>query len=238
MSDDALTRALSYLSPYEREFYRIEVEDRSPDLYRERLRGIGFHGLGRVIDLACGVGQWSLALAELNDSVVGVDIAPHRLFMANALASSRNVHNVEFRWTNIEELPYGPSEFDGAFCYGAFMFADGERVLPEVRRVLKSGAPLYVNANGPGWYLHRLQTRKSARAAIDFTRAAANRLLGRYRQTLYSRKRLTRLLENHGFVIDAVADEGKIGGSGDGRSFYPGRLLGMDAVFEVLAHKA
>jgi ubiquinone/menaquinone biosynthesis C-methylase UbiE len=236
MSDDALARALSYLSPYEREFFRIEIDERPPELYRERLRGLGFQNLGKVIDLACGLGQWSLALAETNEFVAGVDIATHRLFVANVLATSRNVHNVDFRWASIEELPYGANEFDGAFCYGAFMFPDGERVLPEVRRVLKPGAPFYVNANGLGWYLHRLQSRRTVRAAIDFTRAAGNRLLGRYRDTIYSRKRLTRLLEKHGFVIDTIADEGAIGGTG--RSLYPGRLLGMDAVFEVLARKA
>ena len=243
MLDDAHAWALDSLSPYEREFYRLEVEERPPDVYRDRLRRIGFEGMGNVLDVACGLGQWTLALAELNGRAQGIDISVDRLLMANLLAQSRGATNVAFRWARMESLPFDDNSFDGAFCYGAFMFGDGTATCRELKRVLKAGARLYVNANGAGLYLRRLSrsrplSRDTARSMIGFAQMTANRIAGRYKNSLYSRRRLARLFESQGFVVDEVADEGKSGSERvPAATFYPGRVHGLDGVFEVLAHK-
>src|SRR5437016_11395784 len=47
--------------------------------YCERLRAVGFEGHSRVLDAGAGFGQWTLACAALNGSVVGFDIDPRRM---------------------------------------------------------------------------------------------------------------------------------------------------------------
>src|SRR4051812_49116178 len=76
------------LSEYERDFLRIEMTGlRTRDYYAQRLKMIGFSGDGRVLDAACGIGQWSIALGEVFQNVDGVDINSGRLAVARALAT-------------------------------------------------------------------------------------------------------------------------------------------------------
>jgi len=234
--------ALSCLSPYGKEFYRLEMEQRTYSAYHARLQSIGFVGHKDVLDLACGMGQWSLVMAGLNERVQGVDISSERLLWANLLARSRGVKNVSFSWAAMEQLPFEDERFDACFCYGAFMFGHGPRSLNEVFRVLKPGGRFYVNANGAGWYLDMLIERGiKKRQLITCVRAAQmflNRLLGRNQNVAYTRAGLKRLLERYHFVIEEAGYEGKTGTPvAQAVSFYPDRLYGMDAVFEILARK-
>ncbi|HEY6140025.1 MAG TPA: class I SAM-dependent methyltransferase [Thermoanaerobaculia bacterium] len=229
--------ALDCLSPYERDFYEIEVERRPRELYVRRLQRLGFEGFESVLDIACGLGQWSLALAELNARVAGIDVSAERLLIANLLAVSAAKTNVEFRWSRMEALPFAGAAFDAAFCYGAFMFGNGKETLRELHRVLRPNALLYVNANGAGFYLSRVRQRGLS-GALALLRMTANGAAGRDANRTYSRRRLARLLEENGFAVQQVADEGAIGGTEAGAApFYPGKWHGLDAVFEVLARR-
>ena len=80
--------------PYDANFARVEY-GRGMDYYCTRVKAMNFVGHDRVFDAACGVAQWSLALAQFNREVVGADFSQTRLGIGRrVLASNRAVSNV------------------------------------------------------------------------------------------------------------------------------------------------
>ncbi|MDV7393184.1 tRNA (guanosine(46)-N7)-methyltransferase TrmB, partial [Arthrospira platensis SPKY1] len=59
-----------------------------------------------VIELACGRGEYSIALAEMNPHInyIGVDIKGARIWKGAKIALERNLSNVAFLRTRIENI--------------------------------------------------------------------------------------------------------------------------------------
>lgn len=94
----------------------------------------------RVLDLACGPGYLTLALAERAARVVGVDVTDRFLAMARAEARRRGLRNVALVPGDVERLPFPGGAFDLAVCKFAFHhFEHPRRVLEEMKRVLAPG---------------------------------------------------------------------------------------------------
>lgn len=227
------------LSPEEKAFLDLELGgDRSLQRYEDRLRRLGFAGHGRILDLACGIGQWTFALAQLNQEVVGIDKSISRLMMATALAQDHDVRNAHFHWSKMESLQFDAGSLDAVFCYGAFMFGRRDDVLREINRVLRSGGLLYVNANGAGWYFSRLSQaltgKLPARNIAGISWILASSAVRAQKNVAYSLRGLTARFECAGFEVEASGAEGSING---GEAFYPGRLMGFDGVFELLGRR-
>jgi ubiquinone/menaquinone biosynthesis C-methylase UbiE len=95
----------------------------------------------RVLDVACGTGEPAISLAALlagNGEVVGVDISPAPLKIAEERASQRGLSNVTFQKTDAQELPFPDNSFDCITSrLGIMFFSDLPRALSEMRRVLK-----------------------------------------------------------------------------------------------------
>lgn len=91
----------------------------------------------RGLDIACGTGQSSRAMAEVSDIVVGVDASAAMLTQAR----SRGVTCVR---AVAEQLPLAHATFDLASIGLAFHWLDRPVVLREARRVLKPGGWLVV----------------------------------------------------------------------------------------------
>lgn len=94
----------------------------------------------RVLELGCGGGQCSVALAERGADVVGVDFSRSQLAFARELAADRGV-DVEFLLADVTDLGMFP---DGAFdvAFNAFVYqwvGDLAGALAEARRVLVPG---------------------------------------------------------------------------------------------------
>ena len=90
-----------------------------------------------VLELGCGSAGWSIALARRGARVIGLDFSPSRL--AQARRRMRRA-GVEFPLVeaSAEEIPYPSARFDVVLSdYGATTFADPQRVVPEVARVLR-----------------------------------------------------------------------------------------------------
>lgn len=235
------------LSVKERSFLESELSGvRRFDYYRRRLEVLGFAGHGRVLDLGCGAGQWSCALASLNGKVVGVDPNGGRLAVAEQLARGLLIGNCAFAAAKAEALPFAEGEFDAVFCYGVFMFTDMPRCLAEIRRVLRLGGRVYLNANSWGWYAHLLLDRgigqgdwQLARAALAMTRRAFGRATS---QKLVRRSWLEAILTRAGLSVIALGHEGGLAlqpGTGPlPPPGYPPRFYGMTAILEVVAEKA
>jgi SAM-dependent methyltransferase len=105
----------------------------------ERLLG---PGEGRCLDLGCGTGLPTAAVAALGWTVVGVDISSDLL----GVARERGLEVLE---ANAEALPFNDSGFDAAISIWTHTDIDDfAAALTEVARVLRPGAPLvYIGAH-------------------------------------------------------------------------------------------
>lgn len=95
---------------------------------------------GRVIDLGCGGGHVSYAVAPHVGSVVAYDLSAEMVAAVAAEAKKRGLSNVETAQGPAETLPFPDASFDAVFCrYTAHHWPDVRRGLREARRVLKPG---------------------------------------------------------------------------------------------------
>jgi SAM-dependent methyltransferase len=89
----------------------------------------------RVLDLCCGQGNVSEALANRSCHVIGVDFSPAMLALADA-----RVPDAVFIRADAQELPFGNQEFDIVVSnLGVCHVPDQPRALSEARRVLRRG---------------------------------------------------------------------------------------------------
>jgi SAM-dependent methyltransferase len=83
------------------------------DFIQQRL---GVAAPARVLDVPCGGGRHSLALAARGYRMTAVDLSPEFLATARASAETRSVE-VDWQHREMRDLPW-KEEFDGAFCFG------------------------------------------------------------------------------------------------------------------------
>jgi SAM-dependent methyltransferase len=102
----------------------------------------------KVIDVPCGNGRLSIALAQRGFSLTGVDIASE--FIDEAKSNSLQAGlNIDWRNQDMRDLPW-PGAFDGAFCFGnSFGYLDDEAnadFLKAVSATLKPGGRFILDA--------------------------------------------------------------------------------------------
>ena len=101
-----------------------------------------------VIELGCGtayVGAW---LARRGARVTGIDNSPAQLDTARRLQDEHDLH-FPLMLGNAEEVPLPDESFDFAISeYGAALWADPYRWVPEAARLLRPGGELTFLTNG------------------------------------------------------------------------------------------
>jgi len=91
---------------------------------------------GTYLDLACGTGNYTLALSRLGGKWTGVDVSA--VMLAQARQRSRAMGWVR---ASADALPFPDACFDGALCtLGIHHFPGLDQPFSEVRRCLRSGA--------------------------------------------------------------------------------------------------
>jgi ubiquinone/menaquinone biosynthesis C-methylase UbiE len=101
---------------------------------------LGDAGRGDLLDVACGPGVVTAALAPHAASVVALDATEQMLEKARARCARAGLANVSFQCGNAESLPFGDACFDGVVTRLAIHhFADPQRALGEMFRVLRPG---------------------------------------------------------------------------------------------------
>lgn len=97
-------------------------------------------GCARVLDVGCGAGHLSFAVAPRVGTIVACDLSAGMLAAVVAEAQRRGLANLETRQGTAESLPFDDASFD-AVCtrFSAHHWADWKRGLAEMRRVLKPG---------------------------------------------------------------------------------------------------
>ena len=97
----------------------------------------------RVLDLASGVGDPALAIAEAvgpTGHVTATDIGPGMISLAKEMARKKGLTNIEFREAAAEALPFADESYGVLTCrFGLMFFPDLPRALRECLRVLKPG---------------------------------------------------------------------------------------------------
>jgi demethylmenaquinone methyltransferase/2-methoxy-6-polyprenyl-1,4-benzoquinol methylase len=114
--------------------------------HRWRARAVELAALepgSRALDVATGTGDLAVALAAAvapGGEVVGCDFSDAMLARARAKAPG-----VRFEWADALALPYRDGEFDAATVgFGARNFADLERGLAEMARVVRPGGRVVI----------------------------------------------------------------------------------------------
>jgi SAM-dependent methyltransferase len=102
-----------------------------------------------VLELGCGGGQWSMALARRGAWPVGLDLSERQLEHARRLQHATGIA-FPLVQGNAEQVPLRDGCFDIVFAdHGAFSFADPYRTVPEAARVLRPGGLLAFSHTSP-----------------------------------------------------------------------------------------
>lgn len=100
----------------------------------------------RVLDVGCGSGPTSLALAARvgpDGQVVGADIAPAMLAAARERAAAAGARNLSFVAADMQVDDLGAGLFDAAFSqFGVMFFADPVAAFANIRKAIHPGGPL------------------------------------------------------------------------------------------------
>jgi SAM-dependent methyltransferase len=95
-----------------------------------------------ILDVGCGPGTITAALAKATQSAVGIDISAKAIASARDMASRARLPNVGFIRGAMTALPFDAARFDAVFFHAVLYHLDGEMLaatLSEARRVLKPG---------------------------------------------------------------------------------------------------
>jgi demethylmenaquinone methyltransferase / 2-methoxy-6-polyprenyl-1,4-benzoquinol methylase len=116
-----------------------------------RVRAADQAGVGpgdSVLDVCCGTGDLAFELAgriSPGGRVIGCDFSEPMLDLAREKAVDRQAESVRFEWADALQLPYDDGRFDAVTVgFGVRNFADRDRGLREMGRVLKPGGRLVI----------------------------------------------------------------------------------------------
>lgn len=102
----------------------------------------------RVLDIACGTGDPTLAAAERvgpGGTVLGIDVVEELIEFARAKAAAKGLTQVAFSCQRGESLPYPPASFDRVTIrWGLTYMSDPAACLSHAHRVLAPGGWLAV----------------------------------------------------------------------------------------------
>jgi len=107
----------------------------------------------KILDVCCGPGRHSLALAARGIDVTGLDITPRYLEMARRLAEKKRL-SAKFVRGDMRKLGF-EGEFDAVLnafsSFGYFSRAEDQRVLDGMARALKPGGYVLLDMMDKAW---------------------------------------------------------------------------------------
>lgn len=135
----------------------VEEKKKSRDAHRptlakdlkaelSRLGSVGeLPGGARVLDVGCGLGEWTNLLAAQGYEAHGLDFSPEFVEEARSIAKERG-SNAVFTVGSAEAIPYGDGFFDAVVCnYMLEHAADWRAVVREIGRVVKPGGLAFLS---------------------------------------------------------------------------------------------
>ncbi|MGI5401427.1 class I SAM-dependent methyltransferase [Streptomyces sp. CA-135486] len=111
----------------------------APGYAAELARKLGQHGQGRLLDVGCGPGTVTLALAPYFAEVVGLDPDPDMLAAARRRAEHLGVQNASWAEARAEDLPAGLGVFRTVLFAQSFHWTDRDRVATTAFEMIEPG---------------------------------------------------------------------------------------------------
>jgi SAM-dependent methyltransferase len=237
------------------DFFSRTFGDGNLEKYLERLSLIGFEGLGKILDLGCGFGQWTFSLSLKNGSISGVDIDARRIDLANLIREELNFTDVNFEVVDTVPLltKFGANSFDGVFAYIAIPYMPWRDSLKDIASILRMDGLLYFTAYDLGWPCFNLVENHNPSKNFDPQKWAMETIentveyerTGKFnssssKSSVYIPQReLLEYLPTIGFELISCAGDGltDITGNQRNRAFYNSHYKGFINVYEVLARK-
>jgi len=146
---DALARrnAMHFIASERPEWNPEEFLESGRETVRLLLQAAGHKPRGVALDLGCGIGRLSLALADHFDAVHGVDISSEMIRRANDLKADLGYTNIEYHCNNGIDFAFMPSNScDFGFSYFVLQHIPSTQVvfgyIRELGRVVKPGGHL------------------------------------------------------------------------------------------------
>lgn len=98
---------------------------------------------GLWLDIGCGAGTYTRMLHAQGTDVLGIDYSAPSLLKAKA----RSARSIPWLAADIHRLPLADASAAGILCFGVMQALSGpQRALAELRRVLQTGAEVWVDA--------------------------------------------------------------------------------------------
>jgi ubiquinone/menaquinone biosynthesis C-methylase UbiE len=121
----------------------------------------------KILDAGCGTGNFSIKLAKMGVSVVGIDISLSML----KLAHEKNVNNnldITFMNADCETITFDDKvQFDGIISISAFEFMENPiNAYNNLKKYLKIGAPFVIGIIQKGSDWHKLYTSPQFKDAV------------------------------------------------------------------------
>lgn len=122
-----------------------------------------------MLEIGCSGGRQAMHLAELGTHVTGIDISPVAIRHANEAAVSAGVtERTRFEVMDAEALDFPDGSLDVVFGTAVIHHLDLQRVLPEIRRVLKPGGEaIFTEPLGHNPLINAYRRRTPAMRTVD-----------------------------------------------------------------------
>jgi ubiquinone/menaquinone biosynthesis C-methylase UbiE len=103
-----------------------------------------------ILDIGCGIGNWSFAASDEFTNVIGCDVNVRRIAIAKKI---NDKSNVSFMVLESGDLPFADASFNAILCINMITFTDVayEDFFKELRRITKQGGMIYVIAHVRGF---------------------------------------------------------------------------------------
>ncbi|HWR73869.1 MAG TPA: class I SAM-dependent methyltransferase, partial [Nitrospirota bacterium] len=110
---------------------------------------LGLKGDEHVLDVACGTGHATLAIAPklTKGRITAVDLSPGMLDQARKKAAAFNIRNIQFIERDMQELGFQPGTFDAAVCaFGIFFVQDMDAQLAHIASMVRPGGTVLITS--------------------------------------------------------------------------------------------
>ena len=137
-----------------------------PESAQNMVALLELRGDERALDVACGTGHASLAVARAlpNGRVTGVDFSIGMLDQARKKAAAEGIGNVAFLERDMTALGFPIGSFDAAVCaFGIFFVDDIDTQLAHVASVVRPGGKIIVSSFQEDHYFRPLREMMLAR---------------------------------------------------------------------------
>jgi SAM-dependent methyltransferase len=138
---------------YNNDYYRdAGLHPASQYDYRDLLARLHLRADDRVLDIACGTGNWLAVAGQHSEHIFGIDISETALGVCRGRLPSAGI------CAGLgEKLPFADANFDVITCLGSLEhFLDQSQALQEICRVANDGARILILVPNAGFLTYRL----------------------------------------------------------------------------------